>query len=963
MRSNITEWRERLRFNSQDVFEELSDSIGDKFVGAELDEIYWQSAMQVCDINQLAKTVQRRLVMDGQDSLVSIDKKTITDLNQRFASFAREKLKEKNLPDSQYKNTQNHPVLLPETALESNGYIDEALILYALNHDDLLPSSRFSNETALIIMVLRFKVAHTYHLLDEKNDAVTRKAVELLENIEPLYKKLRDAGNIPHEQLRTFIHLSQGWLGHRYAALKDFNSATQAFKLAAKNADDVNEIVENICMAADSLVKLNKKQEAYRLLLSVKDLLEVVDAPDIRKAWDLHYLKLHSSLGGHDLRPNEMGTIRSLFTTINLWVSIDKKPSYQKLTRIQQKLKIKLEKGRNKEEESIDNHGMLLIETVPLLAKEGTECINEARKLMKQAEALEKEFTEEKPKVERKLLYARLLMYAGEGNPTDEFNTLWSQAQKLLEPESFLHEHGFYLEALVRHLSDDNIKRITVLVDGIENILGNLIAKQPNSLARRKIREEYQRVIESAMLALLEVAEKIGMNGETGQSFLRRAWHTILRTRNLELTNTHLCLESQEHSVLDEQRRLENEFHKHLNEQVLHKKGDEHWQPSLDALFDYEASYLKTPQYRLNLDTEPPVNGISLVFFEIKDLISNKPMLILGHQNGHFHVHLIKEDFESQILKSLDDWLDNLKNQCKKKEPEDETVRNNAESAAMSLFFPIIQKLFHNSSSQLAPFTLHLFPDSSTSSLNFEILPPFLEGKLKNYFNIQIHLRSSSPEYDKVNLSQGWLALGDIPEFGKKFNHLYHALKEIEQIEHILERNGYLNEKNKKVFLDKDAHAGNLAEALETLKPSVVHITTHGDADICRPEETSYLVLADNQGAVEGRCLPFRTIQRLNFSSVDLVVLSVCSGAVGASSRSEGLRGLTWAFLAAGAKQVIASRYPVDDEDTAKFMPLLYEYLAANYPVSEALRLTRNDCLQIPLKISKYQVGAWGLWI
>jgi CHAT domain-containing protein len=73
------------------------------------------------------------------------------------------------------------------------------------------------------------------------------------------------------------------------------------------------------------------------------------------------------------------------------------------------------------------------------------------------------------------------------------------------------------------------------------------------------------------------------------------------------------------------------------------------------------------------------------------------------------------------------------------------------------------------------------------------------------------------------------------------------------------------------------------------------------------------------------------------------------------------MEGLAWAFLSAGAGQVIASRYPVDDESTVTLMLALYRYLQ-DLPVAEALGRARDDCLSPPDELPEREVGAWAVW-
>lgn len=57
----------------------------------------------------------------------------------------------------------------------------------------------------------------------------------------------------------------------------------------------------------------------------------------------------------------------------------------------------------------------------------------------------------------------------------------------------------------------------------------------------------------------------------------------------------------------------------------------------------------------------------------------------------------------------------------------------------------------------------------------------------------------------------------------------------------------------------------------------------------------------------------------------ELVVLSACRTALGKEIRSEGLIGLTRAFMYAGAPRVVASLWRVDDAATAELMKSFYE--------------------------------------
>jgi CHAT domain-containing protein len=73
--------------------------------------------------------------------------------------------------------------------------------------------------------------------------------------------------------------------------------------------------------------------------------------------------------------------------------------------------------------------------------------------------------------------------------------------------------------------------------------------------------------------------------------------------------------------------------------------------------------------------------------------------------------------------------------------------------------------------------------------------------------------------------------------------------------------------------------------------------------------------------------------------SAELVVLSACSTGLGDEIRGEGLLGLSRGFLYAGASQVLASLWDVDDRATAELMAHFYRALLRDGdPPARALR-------------------------
>ena len=82
-----------------------------------------------------------------------------------------------------------------------------------------------------------------------------------------------------------------------------------------------------------------------------------------------------------------------------------------------------------------------------------------------------------------------------------------------------------------------------------------------------------------------------------------------------------------------------------------------------------------------------------------------------------------------------------------------------------------------------------------------------------------------------------------------------------------------------------------------------------------------------------------------------LIVLSACQTAVGSGALADVPAGDDWvglveAFLYAGAGNVLATLWPVDDRATAGFMERFYTALASGRSEAEALAVTQRAMLR-----------------
>ncbi|HYI10349.1 MAG TPA: CHAT domain-containing tetratricopeptide repeat protein [Thermoanaerobaculia bacterium] len=112
-------------------------------------------------------------------------------------------------------------------------------------------------------------------------------------------------------------------------------------------------------------------------------------------------------------------------------------------------------------------------------------------------------------------------------------------------------------------------------------------------------------------------------------------------------------------------------------------------------------------------------------------------------------------------------------------------------------------------------------------------------------------------------------------------------------------------------------------------RASIVHIAAHGVYDESDPMQ-SHLVLDDGN-------LTARELMRLRLPS-SLVILSACEMGVGRPAAGEGLVGMSWALLLAGASAIVAGTWDVDSESTARLMVAFHRHLAAGATPASALR-------------------------
>jgi tetratricopeptide (TPR) repeat protein len=120
----------------------------------------------------------------------------------------------------------------------------------------------------------------------------------------------------------------------------------------------------------------------------------------------------------------------------------------------------------------------------------------------------------------------------------------------------------------------------------------------------------------------------------------------------------------------------------------------------------------------------------------------------------------------------------------------------------------------------------------------------------------------------------------------------------------------------------------------------LIHISAHATANRQSPLDSAVVLTQ-----VEGRYqLTAREVANLDLRA-RLVSLSACHSAGIRSYSGEGTVGLAWGFLHAGARNVIAGLWAIDDQSSSRLLQQTYAGLRAGMPPANALRAAKLSFL------------------
>jgi CHAT domain-containing protein len=219
-----------------------------------------------------------------------------------------------------------------------------------------------------------------------------------------------------------------------------------------------------------------------------------------------------------------------------------------------------------------------------------------------------------------------------------------------------------------------------------------------------------------------------------------------------------------------------------------------------------------------------------------------------------------------------------------------------------------------------------VIPDGRLQAFNLETLVDPLTNR---YWieNVTIETSASMTLLSRSRTepqNDDMLLVGDPPSPSAEFPRLANAADEIARIKKHFSSNTVLQGERATPRAYRNANVGRFG---------LIHFVAHGIATRLRPLESA-VVLANDGGSYK---LYARDIIKQKLHA-RLVTISSCHGAGTRAYTGEGLVGLAWAFLHAGAHQVIAALWEVDDNATPTLMDDLYAGIRAGQDPATALR-------------------------
>jgi CHAT domain-containing protein len=240
-----------------------------------------------------------------------------------------------------------------------------------------------------------------------------------------------------------------------------------------------------------------------------------------------------------------------------------------------------------------------------------------------------------------------------------------------------------------------------------------------------------------------------------------------------------------------------------------------------------------------------------------------------------------------------------------------------------------------------------IIPDGSLNNLNFETLlvsePKATPTRLHYWIEDVTSADANSLRVfgtslaGKQKLDRTLLIVGNSVAPNDEYRELPQADAQMRGVE------SHFPEGEQKILTRENATpSAYLASAPERF--SYIHFVAHGTASRLSPLDSA-IVLSKESAENNSFKLYARDIIRYPLRA-DLVTISSCYSAGDRSYSGEGLVGISWAFLRAGARNVVAALWDVSDASTAQLMDKFYDELTKGASPDAALRTAKLSLLR-----------------
>jgi CHAT domain-containing protein len=241
-----------------------------------------------------------------------------------------------------------------------------------------------------------------------------------------------------------------------------------------------------------------------------------------------------------------------------------------------------------------------------------------------------------------------------------------------------------------------------------------------------------------------------------------------------------------------------------------------------------------------------------------------------------------------------------------------------------------------------------ILSDGALSQLNFETL--IVPGPTPHYW-IEDATLTSAPSLSMLasarqpeTSNRKLLLLGDAVSPNPDYPELPMAATEMNQIQR------HFALRDETVFArDKATADSYLASAPE--KFAYIHFVAHGVASRTDPLDSA-IILSRSTSAEDSFKLHAREIIQHPIHA-RLVTISACYGSGTRSYAGEGLVGLSWAFLRAGAHNVIGALWEVSDESTPQLMCKFYQGIEEGKSPGVSLRQAKLSLIHSQSRFRK----------